>query len=169
MEAKLTRAEIETIWFVFAHHFTGRSREVFTAMKDAALMSALEPVATQGDSLLREAAARFHELEKAMPTDAAWWTAGDRRAAKTMRAIDAYLAAPPTAAPSEWIPVSERLPEEGATVIGYWPGVMGGNTSTATVIYEPPHGWHDPEDEEDTFAEPSHWMLLPAAPTRSAP
>jgi hypothetical protein len=65
-----------------------------------------------------------------------------------------------------WIPVSKTLPEEGATVLAFWHPMSGGpptGQSWGVTTYCPGH-WHNPEDDEDDYATPSHWQPLPSAP-----
>jgi hypothetical protein len=65
-----------------------------------------------------------------------------------------------------WIPVSKKLPEEGATVLAFWHPMSGGpptGQSWGVTTYCPGH-WHNPEDDEDDYATPSHWQPLPSAP-----
>ena len=60
----------------------------------------------------------------------------------------------------DWIPVTERLPEVRKVVLGYsdeWA------IPFAVLEY---FGGRDPwVDAEGFFAEPTHWMPLPAPPT----
>jgi len=70
-----------------------------------------------------------------------------------------------------WIPVSERLPEPEFSVLAFWPPMNGpvhaGCFATAT---RSEYGrWHNPEDEDDYYADPSHWMPLPSAPMSPPP
>lgn len=66
---------------------------------------------------------------------------------------------------SEWIPVSERLPdmldEEGchADVLGYFPEYPG----NIAIVWWNGSRW---EDTEGFVKAPSHWMPLPAPPAQ---
>lgn len=60
-----------------------------------------------------------------------------------------------------WIPVSERLPEEGVLVL-----VMGENCynqPVAVVRKLTEHGWYD-ENDDYLMSFVTHWMPLPALP-----
>lgn len=65
----------------------------------------------------------------------------------------------------EWISCEKRMPKEGETVIAFWTSLDGeirpGCFGVAT--YWPEH-WHNPEDDEDDYCDPTHWMPLPEAP-----
>jgi hypothetical protein len=71
----------------------------------------------------------------------------------------------------EWIPVTQRMPEPGQTVLCYWPRTDSGpleGWQFATAQCWPGSSvatWHNPEDDEDDYAEPSHWMPLPPPPS----
>lgn len=74
--------------------------------------------------------------------------------------------------PTAWVPVSERLPEAGVTVLALWlpedrriPIDPTKHYGVAT--YWPGH-WHNPEDDEDQYVEPTYWMPLPAPPMLAA-
>jgi hypothetical protein len=66
-----------------------------------------------------------------------------------------------------WISVEKRLPKRGSDVMAFWPPkagpVHGGCFGIAT--FATPKHWHNPEDDEDDFIVPSHWMPLPPAPS----
>jgi hypothetical protein len=57
-----------------------------------------------------------------------------------------------------WIAVSERLPEIGRRVLGFWLSHSGAVQSVRGAI----GGWLD--DEGCPTAPPSHWMPLPEPP-----
>jgi len=65
----------------------------------------------------------------------------------------------------EWIATANKKPKKGQTILAFWTPKIGpvhpGCFATAT--YYPGH-WHNPEDDEDDYAEPTHWMPLPKAP-----
>jgi hypothetical protein len=58
----------------------------------------------------------------------------------------------------EWIPVSERLPEIGRRVLGFWLSHRGAVQSVRGAI----GGWLD--DDGRPTAPPTHWMPLPEPP-----
>jgi hypothetical protein len=69
--------------------------------------------------------------------------------------------------PVGWIPVSERLPKVGETVLCFFAPmkgekVSGANFATATM--SAPHHWHNPEDDEDDYTIPALWQRI-AAPS----
>lgn len=65
----------------------------------------------------------------------------------------------------QWIPVAERLPPINVPVLTHW-------ELTPSGFYECPESvalyngeiWHNPDDAEDYYSPPHHWMPLPAAP-----
>jgi hypothetical protein len=57
-----------------------------------------------------------------------------------------------------WIPVSDRPPEIGRRVLGFWLSHRGAVQSVRGAI----GGWLD--DEGCPTAPPSHWMPLPEPP-----
>ncbi|OVU36730.1 hypothetical protein BME18_12525 [Klebsiella michiganensis] len=60
-----------------------------------------------------------------------------------------------------WIPVSERMPEKGQSVLVYRPKAHeGGDPDVRVSVY----GRHNYEHGFGCYWEPSHWMPLPAAP-----
>lgn len=66
---------------------------------------------------------------------------------------------------SAWFKKAERLPTpDGVTVLAFWEPAEGGKvdgSNFATATYWEGR-WHSPEDDEDEYAEPSHWMFIPA-------
>lgn len=68
-----------------------------------------------------------------------------------------------------WIPLNKKHPEQGAAVFAFWPpkiGFMTGAANFGVAIYAAPSHWHNPEDDEDDYCEPTHWMPLPEAPNQ---
>lgn len=61
----------------------------------------------------------------------------------------------------KWKTTSKHLPEEGATVLGWW-GEAPGTFCVAT--YARPGHWHDPENDEDDYRTPEYWTPLPTPP-----
>ena len=61
-----------------------------------------------------------------------------------------------------WKNAKKHLPDDGATVLGFWgiekPGSFG------VVTYAGNGLWHEPEDDEDDFRAPEFWMVLPDSP-----
>jgi hypothetical protein len=68
----------------------------------------------------------------------------------------------------EWIRVDDMLPEVGRTVIAFWPPYLKGSDVTgrnySIAQYSGSEHWHNPEDDEDDYSVPSHWMPLPNPP-----
>ena len=62
----------------------------------------------------------------------------------------------------KWKSTAKHLPKEGSTVLCCWgieaPGTMG------VATYSGSDHWHEPEDDEDDYRRPEHWMELPASP-----
>lgn len=69
---------------------------------------------------------------------------------------------------SDWIPITERVPEDGALVLVYGTGCYGGFYADAR--YEGGR-WllFDPMIDEHVIPceYPSHWMALPPPPTEA--
>lgn len=65
-----------------------------------------------------------------------------------------------------WIALTEKRPTRGQTVLAFWPGAESAYLprSFAVVTYSGTGRWHHPDDDEDDYAEPSHWMPLPVPP-----
>ena len=65
---------------------------------------------------------------------------------------------------SKWTSTKEQLPDAGSTVLAFWPPRAGpvhaGCFATAT--YAAPGHWHNPEDDDDDFIEPTHWISISA-------
>lgn len=65
----------------------------------------------------------------------------------------------------KWISLTEQRPQAGECVLAFWPPKGGdvhpGCFSTAVFTGE---YWHNHENEDDDYAEPTHWMPLPDAP-----
>lgn len=65
---------------------------------------------------------------------------------------------------AEWIKVAgDNLPEDGSTVLCFWPSLLDGHDEIATAVFEN-WMWMNPDNEDDEYAEPSHWMPLPSPP-----
>lgn len=64
-----------------------------------------------------------------------------------------------------WISCDRKMPNEGETVMAFWTPLDGkvrpGCFGVATYW---PGNWHNPEDDEDDYCDPTHWMPLPEAP-----
>ena len=67
------------------------------------------------------------------------------------------------AAEPRWIPVTERLPEVGQRVLGFWMSHRGAVQSVRGAV----GGWLD--DDGAVTTPPSHWMPLPAPPEEEKP
>ena len=65
---------------------------------------------------------------------------------------------------SRWISVSEIKPDDGQTVMGYWPEplIFQSTTFHAKDAPDSRESWSDVFD--DYIDEPTHWMPLPEAP-----
>ena len=66
-----------------------------------------------------------------------------------------------------WVATSDRIPKQGETVLAFWTPSGGtplhaGCFGVATM--STPIHWHNPEDDEDDYIQPSHWMPLPPSP-----
>jgi hypothetical protein len=62
-----------------------------------------------------------------------------------------------------WIRLScDTLPREGSTVLCFWPSEDGYH-EIATAVFEQ-HVFRNPENEDDEYVEPTHWMRLPPIP-----
>lgn len=61
--------------------------------------------------------------------------------------------------------MSDQRPDEGEAILGFWTPKVGEVHSGcyATAAFSEGR-WHNPEDDEDYYVEPSHWMPLPAPP-----
>jgi len=69
-----------------------------------------------------------------------------------------------------WFAVKDRRPvPDGVTVLSFFTPtggpVHGGCYATAT-YWE--GRWTNPDDSDDEYAEPTHWMFLPEAPAEGA-
>lgn len=67
---------------------------------------------------------------------------------------------------SDWIPITERVPEDGALVLVYGTGRHGGFYADA--LYEHGRWWlFEPYRDEHCLPceYPSHWMPLPEPPS----
>ena len=61
----------------------------------------------------------------------------------------------------------ENAPRDGVPVLGYWNYVLNGRPWTCYEITRwdsEQAEWVDPEDDDDVFSEPTHWMPLPEPP-----
>jgi hypothetical protein len=58
-----------------------------------------------------------------------------------------------------WVESEKQLPPFGQRVLGCW---LGEATEIDVAIYA--GEWQDPENEDDTYAQPKFWMSLPEAP-----
>ena len=67
----------------------------------------------------------------------------------------------------EWIKCSERMPEPGVEVLGYWPAIkhIVDATITATVWSGGADWFEAIFGDEERFAAPTHWMPLPEPPS----
>lgn len=63
----------------------------------------------------------------------------------------------------EWIPVSERLPEEAGE---YNVMIKGAEIATSLWYSRLSNGWYNFDDDyyEETYDDVTHWMPLPEAP-----
>lgn len=66
---------------------------------------------------------------------------------------------------SEWIPVSERLPEDDQEVIVAWPG----GVNTGLYSQRAPHWHYYYAESEVEFPGVTHWMPLPDPPEPATP
>ena len=68
-------------------------------------------------------------------------------------------------AEGRWVNVKERQPENGSIVICYWPADKPHNLDQCIGDSEYCDGrWYRPDNDEDDYREPSHWMPMPSAP-----
>ena len=117
------------------------------------------------------------------------------QAAAELRRLSAQVEAlEADAARFRWIPVAERMPENGVTVLAAYQNELGnwrrirarwiaaktvesygdsdiGEYDEATDTYYDPEGWYECMENWDEYAyvavhhgEPTHWMPLPEAP-----
>jgi len=63
---------------------------------------------------------------------------------------------------SDWQPI-RTAPKDGTLVIGYWPSVTGYECDITTVSFIDGE-WRNPDDYEDEWQSPAHWMPLPDPP-----
>lgn len=65
-----------------------------------------------------------------------------------------------------WISVDERFPEREISVVGFWTPRDGKVHAGcySTVCLNQYGVWVNPEDDEDEYTQPTHWMPLPKAP-----
>jgi hypothetical protein len=66
----------------------------------------------------------------------------------------------------KWVPVAERLPEIGDTVLAYWtpnPHAVTNIRSWGITTFQS-WGWVGVDDPDDHYGIPTHWMPLPEAP-----
>lgn len=65
-----------------------------------------------------------------------------------------------------WVKVAgDNLPAEGSIVLCYWPAPLGRSEGeVATALFED-YVFRNPENEDDVYAEPTHWQPLPSPPT----
>ncbi len=74
---------------------------------------------------------------------------------------------------SSWTPLTRRLPAEGSVVLAFWTPAKGGMVNAdcfGVATFVRPGHWHNPDDDEDDYRDPTHWMpLLPPAPETPSP
>ena len=65
----------------------------------------------------------------------------------------------------QWLPI-ESAPKDGTSVFAFWPpsGLFPVHGGCYGVTRFCGGHWCNPEDEDDQYIWPSHWMPLPAAP-----
>lgn len=71
---------------------------------------------------------------------------------------------------SEWIKCSERMPEMGERVLGYFDVGNGGHVEDLQFFideYEPLRHYHVLFDGDSMCCEPTHWQPLPSLPEAS--
>jgi len=67
------------------------------------------------------------------------------------------------AGPGEGVGIA--MPNSGETVLAFWtPKVGPSHAGCFGVAQYHPGVWHDPEDDDDFYADPTHWMPLPEPP-----
>lgn len=77
--------------------------------------------------------------------------------------VEAGAIAAPQAAPA-WQPI-DTAPKDGTAILAFWKPVSGAPESHCYGITEFVDGrWCNPEDDDDYYIAPTHWMPLPAAP-----
>lgn len=85
---------------------------------------------------------------------------------KVQRIADHLIANGVTVA--EWIPVSERLPDDGQLAIVTYIRYDNGEPASDGIAYRDRGYWYwrgeEPEDDEEVVVEITHWMPLPKPP-----
>lgn len=114
---------------------------------------------TGGPATAHEAFARaLEEAAKACETGRGDWYAATLACATAIRAIKNPYPA------SEWVKVSERLPEVNATVLCYWPAAIMKNEAPQYVAMFDGKHWHNADDPDDLYSNPAYWTPLHTPP-----
>lgn len=58
-----------------------------------------------------------------------------------------------------WVRTNDERPVAGSIVLGWWRAGEYG-----VVEYAGNNRWVNPEDDEDDYARPDYWMLIPPPP-----
>jgi hypothetical protein len=64
-----------------------------------------------------------------------------------------------------WQPI-ETAPRDAAGILAFWQAVDGSKATpnSYAVTYWESGEWHDVDDEDETYSEPTYWMPLPNPP-----
>lgn len=68
-----------------------------------------------------------------------------------------------------WIATEDKKPERGQTVFAFWEpesGLKPGGHNYGSTTYLGGDEWVNPENEEDDYAPPTLWMLIPPLPNK---
>ena len=63
---------------------------------------------------------------------------------------------------TNWIKTQDQLPKDGDVVLAFWEGL---NSPQSVLQFGGGAHWNNPEDDEDNYLVPTHWMPLPEPPT----
>lgn len=67
---------------------------------------------------------------------------------------------------TEWIKCSDRMPGYGCVVLAFWQNhrMFRGSQPPPAVLLRGHKEWHSPDDKEEVYVDPTHWMPLPSPP-----
>lgn len=75
---------------------------------------------------------------------------------------DQRILATALAVERRWVPVTERLPPEGARFLGRWVAPQG--WCDYALCIRRGDNWHNQDNDEDEYRRPEDWMPLPDQP-----